>query len=83
MIYLFLFFSDKKLYFFPLFDRQNSSNRNTYELDKKLRAVSQAEEESNKRNQDLLKTLTQVSKQANTLNEKTDRLRRIRVSFYK
>lgn len=68
------------IYFWMFFNRQRSST--TYDLDRKLRAVSQAEEESNKRNKDLLKTLTKVSKQANTLNDKTERLRRIRVSYF-
>ena len=48
-------------------------------LNRKLRAVSAAEEESKRRNEDFLRALTKVAKHADALNVKTEKLKRIRV----
>ena len=65
-----------------LFSSRTNDKRSMHELNKKLRAVSLAEQESNIRNQELLKTLGKVSKQATTLNNKTERLKKVRVRYF-
>jgi len=55
------------------------NDNNVHQLNRKLRAVSEAEHKSNRRNQELLNTLTKASKHASVLNDKTERLKRVRV----
>lgn len=55
--------------------------RNMTRLNKQLDVLSLAENESARRNEQLLKDLNVVSKHASAISEKTERLKKVRVSF--